>query len=110
MTKRHITDRRHLLADLAREGQANRRETSLVVSAGDRTTACAAKIKSHAAYNVYKVRRVAIEDTGVSPTEFGEEVEAINLAESFLSQGTLSTGAHIVLCRAGEKHVFYATP
>ena len=110
MTDRHITDRQHLLADMAREGAANRQETSLVVSSGDRTTAWAVKIKTHVDYNVYEVRRVVIEDVGVSPTEFGEEVEATNLAESFLSQGTLSAGTYAVMCRVGEKHVFYATP
>jgi hypothetical protein len=110
MTDTHVTDQQRLLADMAREGAANRQETSLLVSSGDRTTAWAVKIKSHVGYNVYKVGRVVLEDAGVSPTEFGEEVEATNLAESFLSQGMLSTGTYAVMCRVGEKNVFYAVP
>ena len=110
MTDRHVTDQQRLLAVMARAGAANRQETSLLVSSGDRTTAWAVKIKNHVDYNVYKVGRVVVEGAGVSPTEFGEEVEATNLAESFLSQGTLSIGTYALMCRVGEKNIFYAVP
>jgi len=110
MTKRHITDRQHLLTDMARAGTADRQETSLIVSSGDRTGTWAVKVKSRVNYNVYKVRRIVIEDAGLPPTEFGEEIEATNLAESFLSQGTLAAGTCAVMSHVGEKHIFHAKP
>jgi hypothetical protein len=110
MDNRHVTEEQQVLARLAREGVENRRETSVVVAPGGRVTAWAVKVKSHVGYNVYLVRAVTVEDAGAIPTEFGEEMEATNLAESFLSQGALSPGAYAVMCRVGEKNVFYAVP
>ncbi len=110
MENRHITDQQQLLAQLAREGSENRRETSTVISPGAGVTAWAVKVKSHVAYNVYRVRAVVLGDTGTVPTEIGEQSEAVNLAESFLNQGTLAAGTYALLCRVGEKNVFYAVP
>ena len=110
MENRHITDEQQLLAGLAREGSENRRETSAVVSPGARVMAWAVKVKSHVAYNVYMVRAVVIEDMGAVPSEIGEQMEAINLAESFLAQGTLPAGTYAIMCGVGDKNVFYAAP
>jgi hypothetical protein len=37
-------------------------------------------------------------------------MEAVNLAESFLSPGTLPAGRYVLLCRVGETNVFHAVP
>ncbi len=110
MENRHITDEQQLLAGLAREGAENRREISAIVSPGARVTAWAVKVKSHVAYNVYMVRAVVIENVGVVPLEIGEQMEATNLAESFLAQGTVPAGTYAIMCAVGEKNVFWAVP
>jgi hypothetical protein len=98
------------LAEMAREGSEARRETSTVVSPGARIPARAVTVKSHLAYNVYLVRAIVIADPGAAPTEIGEQMEAINLAESFLDEGTVAPGTYAILSRVGEKNVFYAVP
>jgi hypothetical protein len=105
-----VTDEQQLLAAMARSGSENRQETALVVSPGARVTAWAVRIKSLMAYNVYMVRAVVIGEPGSIPVEMGEQMEAVNLAESFLNQGTLSPGTYVTMSRVGEKNVFYATP
>jgi hypothetical protein len=110
MTERHVTDQQQVLAAIAREPTENRRTTSLPVSPGDRIGAWAVKVKSHVEYNVYKVRRVAISVSGSDPDEFGEELDAFNLAESFTSAGTLAAGTYTILIASGQKNVFYAGP
>ena len=80
----------------------------VVAYPGARVTAWAIKVKSHLSYNVYKVRAVVIGDPGSIPVEIGDQVEAVNLAESFLDEGTLSAGAYAVMFRVGERNVFYA--
>jgi hypothetical protein len=110
MDSRYITDQQQVLADMARSGPLHRQETSLLVSPGGGAWTWAVTIKSHVDRNVYLVRAVAIGETGSIPPEFGEPMEATNLAESFLGQGTLPAGTYAILCRLGEKNVFYATP
>ncbi len=110
MDKRHITDEQQVLTSLSREAGANRRETSLVVSSGVASSVWPVKVKSHVAWNVYRVRAVAMGEAGTVPIEIGEEIEATNLAEPFLSQGTLEAGTFAILFRAGERNVFHAKP
>lgn len=85
-------------------------EAAVVTSAGSRAAAMAAKIKGLSSYNVYRVRVIEIGDAGSLPVEIGDEFEAVNLAESFLSQGQLATGTTVVVCRMGSVNVFYAKP
>ena len=110
MDSRRLTDQQQLLAQMASDGAENRREISAVVSPGGRVTAWAVKVMSRVAYNVYMVRAVVIEDPGVPPSGIGEQMEATNLAESFLGEGTVSPGTYAIMCRVGEKNVFYAVP
>ena len=110
MTQRYLTDRQDVLAELARDGSENRSERALLVSSEMAIPIWPVKVKSRVDYNVYSVRRVLIEDAGVTPTEFGEEMEATNLAESFTSQGTLAIGSYAVVFCLGEKNVFFAAP
>ncbi len=110
MDRRHTTDQQELLADLARQGAANRKETALVVSPGTGARPWPMKIKNHVSRNVYSVRAVIIGDAGSIPVEMGEQIEATNLAESYLSEGTLSVGTYAIMFRSGQKNVFYAVP
>ena len=110
MDARFMTDQQQFLAELARAGSENRRENALVISPGARVGAWAVKVKSHVDYNVYRVCAVVIGDTGSMPVEIGDQMEAVNLAESFLAQGSLAAGKYALMCRVGERNVFYAVP
>lgn len=110
MSDRYITDRQQLLTSLARQGSENRKETSFVVSPEAAVRPWLIKVKSHIERNVYSVRAVVVGETGTVPSEIGAEVEATNMAESFLADGTLSAGAYAIMFRAGEKNVFYSVP
>jgi hypothetical protein len=104
-----ITDSQ-LLSRIAREGARPVGEVSVVASPGARAAAWAVKIKSNSSYNVYNVVAVEIGDAGTAPTEIGQQTQAVNLAESFTEQGTLSAGTYAAMFRVGSKNVFYAMP
>jgi hypothetical protein len=109
-TERYATDQAALLADLAQQGFGNRREVSVAVGAGSSTGAWAVKVKSRIAYNVYRVRAVALGETEMIPVEIGDEMEAFNLAEPFSAAGTLAAGVHALMFRVGDRYAFYAKP
>jgi len=104
----NFTDSQQTLQRLARTGSETRQETSVVTSPGARAGAWAAIVKSNSSYNFYNVCAVEMTEPGVPPDEIGQEIEAVNLAESFLQQGSLAAGTYIVMSRVGEKYVFYA--
>ena len=110
MDSRSITDQQQLLAELARTGSENRQESAVVISPGARVTAWAVKVKSHVECNVYNVSAVVVGVPGSMPFEIGEQMQAVNLAESFLNQGTVPAGKYGIMCRVGEVNVFYAVP
>jgi len=91
-------------------GIVNTGEVSVVTSPGARAAAWAVKVKSNSSYNVYNIIAVVIGDAGTIPVEIGQQTQAVNLAESFLSQGTLPAGTYAVMFRVGDKNVFYAPP
>ena len=93
---------------MARTGADSIKENSFVTSPGARATGWAVKIKSLSSYNVYNVRAVVLGDAGSIPVEIGAEMQAINLAESFLNPGTLPTGTYVAMLKIGEKNIFYA--
>lgn len=103
-----FVDSQQTLQRLARTGSETRQETSVVTSPGARAGAWAAVVKSNSSYNVYNVRAVEITEPGVPPDEMGQEIQAVNLAESFMQQGGLPAGKYIVMSRVGEKYIFYA--
>lgn len=109
-TGANIVDSQQVLEKLAREGSERASETSVVTSPGARAAAWAVKIKSLSSYNVYNVRVVVIGDAGSVPVEIGQQTQAVNLAESFLQQGTLPIGTYAVMFRVGDKNVFHAKP
>ena len=102
-----IVDNRQVLEKLARMGLQENQEISVVTSPGARAAAWAVKVKSNSTYNVYNVRVVEIGDAGSLPVEIGGQMQAVNLAESFLQTGQLSDGTYAVMSRVGDKNVFY---
>lgn len=110
MDNRHIIDQQQFLAEMARSGSGHRQETSAPVSPGGGSWAWPVTITSHVHYNVYGVRAVTLDEAGSVPSEFGGQMEATNLAEPFLSQGTLPIGTYAIMCRLGERNIFYAKP
>ena len=106
----NITDSRQFLERMSRQGLSETKETLAVTSPGARVTAWAVKIKSLSSYNWYNVRAVEIGEPGSLPVEYGSQMKAVNLAESFLQQGTLPEGTYVVMSRVGDKNVFYAKP
>jgi hypothetical protein len=103
----NTVDTQQLLERLARVGSQETSEVSVVTSPGARTAAWAVKVKSLSSYNVYNVRAVEIGDPGSLPVEIGGQMEAANLAESFLGTGQLPAGIFAVMSRVGGKNVFY---
>ncbi|MHC4355483.1 MAG: hypothetical protein ACYS0H_22515 [Planctomycetota bacterium] len=108
--KMKTDDSHQLLERLSREGSQGTDEIAVVMSPGARTAAWAVKVKSNSSYNVYNVISVIISVPGLAPSEIGQQVEAVNLAESFTQQGTLPAGTYAVMSRVGDKNVFYAKP
>lgn len=105
-----ILSSREILERLSRRSSEETSEVSVVTSPGARATAWAVKVKSLSSYNVYNVRAVEIGEPGSVPVEIGSEMKAVNLAESFLQDGTLSAGTYVLMCRVGDKNVFYTEP
>jgi len=110
MQEADIINSQQLLERLARKGSEGTQEVSVVTSPGARAAAWAVKVKSNSSYNVYSVVAVVIGDAGSLPVEIGGQMEAVNLAESFLQQGTLPAGTYAVMFRVCDKNVFYAKP
>jgi hypothetical protein len=106
----NVVDTQQLLERLARAGSQETGEVSVVTSPGARAAAWAVKVKSHSSYNVYNVRAVVIGDAGSLPAEIGGQMQAVNLAESFLETGQLPIGTFAVMSKVGGKNVFYAKP
>ncbi len=96
------------LERLIRKNSQAATEKTVVTAPGARETVWAVKVKSLSSYNVYNVKMVAINDPGILPSEIGSEVQAVNLAESFLDTGQLSVGTYVLMARVGDKNVFYA--
>jgi hypothetical protein len=85
-------------------------EVSVVTSPGARAAAWSIKVKSLVSYNVYNVCAVQIGQPSSLPVEIGQQMQAVNLAESFSQQGTLPADTYAVMSRVGDKNVFYAKP
>ncbi len=83
-------------------------ESAFVTSAGGKAVGFVAKVISKYDYNYYNVRAVEIDIAGTIPMVVGNEVRAVNVAESFTSQGNLPAGRYVIMFRIGETYVFYA--
>lgn len=103
----NVADTRQLLERLARAGSQETGEVSVVTSPGARAAAWAVKVKSLSSYNVYNVRAVEVGAPGSLPVEIGGQMQAVNLAESFLETGQLPVGTFAVMSRVGGRNVFH---
>ena len=99
-----------MLDRLCREGSQGAGEITVVTSPGARTTAWTVKVKSHSSYNIYNVIAIVIGNSGSEPSEIGQQMLAVNLAESFTEQGILPADTYAIMVRVGGKNVFYAEP
>ena len=99
-----------VLERLCRESSEGINEIAIVTSPGARTAAWAVKVKSNLSYNIYNIVAVVIGEAGSVPDEIGQQMQAVNLAESFTQQGTLPADTYAVMFRVGDRKVFYAEP
>jgi hypothetical protein len=106
----NITEGRQVLERLARQGTGQAQEVSVVTSPGSRVAAWAVMVKSNFLYNAYNVVTVEIGAAGSAPVEIGAQMQATNLAESYLQQGTLTEGTLAIMFRVGDKNIFYVKP
>jgi hypothetical protein len=106
----NITEGQQTLERLARQGSEQGQEVSVVISPGDRVAAWAVMVKSVFLYNAYNVVAVVIGAAGSAPVEIGSQIQATNLAESYLQQGTLPAGTLAIMFRVGDRNVFHAKP
>jgi len=104
----NVTDGQQVLERLCRKGSAESSEISVVASPGARAAAWPVKIESLSSYNIYNVRAIVIGEAVTQPTEIGGQMQAVNLAESFLGEGQLSAGAFVIMFKVGKKNIFYA--
>ena len=95
-----------MLSRLSRQPSERIVDSAIVTSPGAATQTWAVKIKS----NIYNVINIKINEAGSEPTEIGQQVQAINMAEPFDQQGGLSAGTYVVMSRIGDKNIFYAEP
>ncbi len=100
-------EQQQMIERLLRNGQPMA-ENAFVTSAGGRNAGFVAKIVSKYNYNHYNVRACELRGAGLYPSVFGQEVRAVNVAESFTAQGTLPAGKYVIMFRMGEYYCFYA--
>ena len=106
----NTVNRQQVLDRLCRAGSQGTGEIAIVTSPGARAAAWAVKVKSNSCCNVYNVAAVVINNPGVVPAEIGQQMQAVNLAESFTQTGTLPAGTYAVMARVGDKNVFHVKP
>ncbi len=105
----NLINREQELNRLSREPE-RLQDTSIISSPGANTFACLARIQELVSYNIYNVINVVLEEPGSEPVSMGLQTQAINIAEPFGEQGTLSIGTYVIIFRLGNKYVFYAKP
>ncbi len=105
---RTFADSGRELERLARKGSGQMQEVSVVSSPGTKSLAFAAKIKGLCSYNIYNISMVELNSPGSEPTEVGNQMQAVNLAELFTANGQLAAGTFVAVLRVGEKNIFYA--
>lgn len=100
------------LARLARQEEGGiKNERNMVLAPGAAPPAAAIKIVSLVAANAYNVQQVSLVAPGVTPSVLGgTDTEATNMAESFLSPGTLAAGVYAIMWRVGGGNAFYVEP
>jgi len=88
--------------------ESQMKEKEVVATSGTIAEIFAAQIKSRKLYNVYSVQPVLIKAIGESPIEVGDQVEAVNVAESFLYPGNAEIGLYVLVYVSQGRFVFWA--
>jgi hypothetical protein len=83
-------------------------ENAVVSSAGGKLAGFVAKVIQRQEYNYYTVKAVDIDCVGDFPTVIGNEITAVNVAESFIAQGNLPAGRYVIIFRIGNVYAFYS--
>ena len=97
-----------VLQRFAREESAGQKEIYSVSSTGQNPEVWIGKIIGLDSYNLYNVERVVPIGVGIAPLGLVDNIQAINVAESFTQQGQLATGVYVLVFKISEKNVFYA--
>ncbi|HBG27494.1 MAG: hypothetical protein A2Y10_02875 [Planctomycetes bacterium GWF2_41_51] len=100
-------EQQQMMERLLRNGEPMT-ENAFVTSAGGRNPGFVARVISKHNYNHYNVRACELRSAGLYPIAVGEEVRAVNVAEPFTSQGTLTAGKYVIMFKMGEYYCFYA--
>ena len=81
-------------------------ESARVTATGSRENCWVVRITAKYDYNWYNVEHVDISTPGIVPVPIAATAApAVNLAESFTAQGTLTPGVYAVMWRVGESNV-----
>ncbi len=107
MTDDFTQNQQQLVERLLRQSESLN-ESAFVTSAGGKVIGFVAKVISKYNYNHYNVRIVEVGDAGTVPMIAGNEVRAVNAAESFTSQGNLPAGKYVIMFKIGDYYCFYA--
>jgi hypothetical protein len=83
-------------------------ESAFVSSTGGKTIGFVAKVISKYDYNYYNVKAVEVDIVGTLPTIVGNQVIAVNVAESFTAQGMLPAGSFVIIFKIADLYVFHA--
>lgn len=81
-------------------------EAAFVTSTGGGIAGFVAKVVGKYDFNHYNVSLVELGPPGMYPTEAGNEIIAINVAEPFLSQGSLTAGTYVIIFRIAGFYIF----
>ena len=94
----------------SRENPQAHSEAFFATSSGARPPAWVVRVISKYDYNFYNVRVVEVGDEGSTPIAYAASIIAVNIAESFINQGTLAADTYAIMTRVGDHNVFYAVP
>ncbi|MCD4830716.1 MAG: hypothetical protein K8R02_02780 [Anaerohalosphaeraceae bacterium] len=101
-----LQNQRQTIEKFIRQDSPANQEHYRVISTGKGGGGFVAKIISKEYCNHYNLTAVEIGQAGTIPVAMGGLLRAVNVAEPFLSQGTLAAGTFVIVSRAGDKYVF----
>ncbi len=106
MSDEILQNQKQTIEKFIRKDSPVNREHCRVISTGKGGGGFVAKIINKEDCNHYKIAAVEIGQAGTMPVAMGGLLYAVNVAEPFLSQGTLPSGTFVTVSRAGDKYVF----
>lgn len=107
MIRDNMINKDQIIGRLLRNDAVAISEKTNVISPGGKANVRSVKIKSLVNNNVYNVIVVNMATTSSLPLEYGNEIEAVNLAEAFDQTGQLSAGTYAIMVQDGDTNVIY---